>query len=160
MNYRIFLLLGTNEGDPLQNLACATENIAQLAGPVLAKSAVYRTAPWGKQDQADFHNQAIEITSSETPERILEIILKIEMDMGRVRQEKWGPRIIDIDLLFFGDCVINERHLTVPHPGIPVRRFVLAPLADIAPDFVHPVLKKSVRQLLEESPDTLAATRL
>lgn len=160
MHYRIFLLLGTNKGNPLQNLSLAAEKIALAAGPVVARSSIYQTAPWGRSDQPDFHNQVIEIRSSLSPRDILNTVLQIEHDMGRVRREKWGPRIIDIDLLFYGDRVLNEPGLTVPHPGIPSRRFTLLPLSEIAPDFVHPVLQKSVQQLLTSSPDTLEAKRL
>lgn len=160
MNYRIFLLLGSNEGIPLQNLSLAADRIAGQAGPIIARSAIYRTAPWGKSDQPDFYNQALEITSSMTPRALLKTLLEIECEMGRVRLERWGPRIIDIDILLFGDLILNEPDLVVPHPGLPFRRFALLPLADLAPDFIHPALKKSVRQLLDESPDTLMATRI
>lgn len=154
------MLLGSNEGIPLQNLSLAADRIAGQAGPIIARSAIYRTAPWGKSDQPDFYNQALEITSSMTPRALLKTLLEIECEMGRVRLERWGPRIIDIDILLFGDLILNEPDLVVPHPGLPFRRFALLPLADLAPDFIHPALKKSVRQLLDESPDTLMATRI
>lgn len=154
------MLLGSNEGIPLQNLSLAADRIAGQAGPIIARSAIYRTAPWGKSDQPDFYNQALEITSSMTPRPLLKTLLEIECEMGRVRLERWGPRIIDIDILLFGDLILNEPDLVVPHPGLPFRRFALLPLADLAPDLIHPALKKSVRQLLDESPDTLMATRI
>lgn len=156
----IFLLLGSNEGNPLVNLKTAREHIGKNAGKVVACSSLYRSAAWGMEDQADFLNQVVEVKSPYSPEALLEKILHIEQQMGRVRREKWGPRLIDIDLLFHGDKIVTSRTLVLPHPGIPERKFTLEPLAEIAPGFVHPVLKKTVGDLLRDCRDTLAVERL
>ena len=160
MSDRIYLLLGSNEGDPVVNLKTAREHIAKSVGRVAACSSLYRSAAWGMRDQPDFLNQVIEVTSAYSPEALLEKILHIERQMGRVRREKWGPRLIDIDLLFHGNKIVTTETLMLPHPGIPQRRFTLEPLAEIAPGFLHPVLKKTVADLLRECGDTLAVDRL
>jgi 2-amino-4-hydroxy-6-hydroxymethyldihydropteridine diphosphokinase len=160
MNNGIFLQLGTNEGDGRQNLSEAERRIGAHAGEVVARSSVYKTAAWGLTDQADFYNRVLEIRSPHSPERLLEVVLAIEMDMGRVRREKWGPRLIDIDILFYGQEIVNRAHLVIPHPGIPERRFVLVPLAEIAPDLVHPTLGKRAAELLAECTDSLSVVKL
>jgi 2-amino-4-hydroxy-6-hydroxymethyldihydropteridine diphosphokinase len=160
MNNGIFLLLGSNEGDGRQNLEQAERRIGAHAGKVVARSSVYKTEAWGLTRQADFYNRVLEIGSPHSPERLLEIVLTIEKDMGRVRREKWGPRLIDIDMLFYGQQIRNTPTLVVPHPGIPERRFVLVPLGEIALEFVHPVLKKTIGELLAECADRLAVVRV
>ena len=156
----IFLLLGSNQGDSVINLRMAREHIAREVGPVRACSSLYRSAAWGMKDQPDFLNQVVEVKSAHPPQILLQKILHIEEQMGRVRQQKWGPRLIDIDLLFYGDKIIKTPRLVLPHPGIPERKFTLEPLAEIAPDFLHPVLNKTVADLLRECRDTLAVERL
>lgn len=138
----------------------ALELVGVFAGEVMAASSLYRTAPWGKTEQAEFLNQAFEIHTELEPQELLETILAIEKHMGRSRQEKWGPRLIDIDILFFGDKIIKSPELIIPHPHLEERNFVLAPLAEIAPDFLHPLLQKTIRRLLEESPDKSRVERL
>lgn len=157
---QVFLLLGSNLGDRPQVLAAAREAIAEQAGSITCQSAIYETAPWGITDQPAFLNQVLEITTSLLPEDLLRIILNIEHDLGRVRYERWGARVIDIDILYFGQTVMDSARLTLPHPRIQDRRFVLAPLAEIAPDFIHPVLQKTSSQLLEQCPDTSAVSKI
>jgi 2-amino-4-hydroxy-6-hydroxymethyldihydropteridine diphosphokinase len=159
MNNGIFLLLGTNQGDKTKNLKQAIAAIGRLPAVIINESSIYRTAAWGKTDQHEFYNQVIEIGTVLTPQQLLKNILEIETDMGRVRNEKWGPRIIDIDILFYQDAAVNDDNLTIPHPGITGRRFTLIPLVEIAPEFTHPVLKKSMEVLLFECTDSLEVTR-
>lgn len=153
-------MLGSNLGDRPQVLAAAREAIADQAGSIVNQSAVYETAPWGITDQPAFLNQVLEITTSFLPEDLLRIILNIEHDLGRVRYERWGARVIDIDLLYFGQTVMDSARLTLPHPRIQDRRFVLAPLAEIAPDFIHPLLQKTSSKLLDQCPDTSAVSKI
>jgi 2-amino-4-hydroxy-6-hydroxymethyldihydropteridine diphosphokinase len=155
-----FLLLGANLGDRKSNLEKAAQLIEKRIGIIIARSALYETKPWGKTDQPDFLNQVLLLETEQTPENILKSALTIELDMGRIRKEKWGARLIDIDLLYVGDQILNSENLTLPHPGIAQRRFVLEPLAELAPDFIHPVLNKSHRQLLTECVDTLIVNRI
>lgn len=160
MNSRIFLLLGSNEGDSAKNLSVAREKIEAQAGMIVKQSSLYRSAAWGIETQPDFLNQVLEITTKLSPESLLEKILGIEREMGRVRVRKWGPRLIDIDLLFYGAEARNTDSLILPHPGIPERRFTLLPLSEIAPEFIHPVLTKTVAQLLAECKDPLEVRRM
>jgi 2-amino-4-hydroxy-6-hydroxymethyldihydropteridine diphosphokinase len=157
---QVFLHTGSNLGDRAFNLMRALELVGAFAGEVMAVSSLYRTAPWGKTEQAEFLNQAFEIHTELEPQELLENILAVEKHMGRSRQEKWGPRLIDIDILFFGDKIIKSPELIIPHPHLEERNFVLAPLAEIAPDFLHPLLQKTIRKLLEESPDKSRVERL
>lgn len=157
---QVFLLLGSNLGDRPQVLAAVREMIAEQAGSIVNQSAIYETEPWGITDQPAFLNQVIEITTSLLPEDLLRIILNIEHDLGRIRYERWGARVIDIDILYFGQTIMDSARLTLPHPRIQDRRFVLAPLAEIAPDFIHPVLQKTTSKLLEQCPDTSAVSKI
>lgn len=149
----VFLLLGSNLGDRFQVMAAARESIAEQAGTIVSQSAIYETEPWGITDQPAFLNQVLELRTTLPPEELLRIVLNIEHELGRVRYERWGARIIDIDLLYFGHIVLDGARLTLPHPRIQDRRFVLAPLAEVAPDFMHPVLNKTSLALLAECPD-------
>ncbi|PZR33762.1 MAG: 2-amino-4-hydroxy-6-hydroxymethyldihydropteridine diphosphokinase, partial [Azospira oryzae] len=127
---------------------------------LLKESSLYQTSAWGKTDQPDFLNQVIEISYEGDPFLLLKSLLDIESKMGRVRIEKWGTRIIDIDILFYGNTIVNGSDLRVPHPQIPYRRFTLIPLVEIAPDFIHPVLHQSNTQLLHECTDLLEVKKL
>jgi 2-amino-4-hydroxy-6-hydroxymethyldihydropteridine diphosphokinase len=152
---KVFLLIGGNLGDRLQNLHQAIRLLGVACGPVTQQSAVYETAAWGKTDQPAFLNQALALTTALPPRELIDTVLSVEETMGRQRLEKFGPRIIDIDILFYEDLIIDEANLTIPHPELQNRRFVLAPMQEIAPQFVHPVLNKTIEQLLKECPDQL-----
>ncbi len=152
---RAFLLLGSNEGDLPEYLAKAIDQIGTLAGRILQYSALYETAAWGKTNQPSFLNQVIEIETSLTPIDLLTKIQSIESNLGRTRAEKWAARTLDIDILFYGNQEITEPSLVIPHPAIAQRRFTLVPLAELAPNFIHPILKKSITTLLNECPDKL-----
>lgn len=151
----IYLLLGSNLGDRAANLSQAREALREVVGPVLQSSAIYRTQAWGKTDQPEFLNQVVEIDTDFGPEELLDALMAIERQMGRERSERWAPRPIDLDILYYGQEVIQTARLMLPHPGIPDRRFTLVPLAEIAPDFVHPEYRKTNQQLLKECYDLL-----
>ena len=151
----VYLLLGSNMGDSEQMLSVATNMIEKNIGKLTTSSAIYRTAAWGKEDQPDFLNQIIIVSSLLSSSTLLKEIFVIEKEMGRVRTTKNAARVIDIDMLFFNDEIIQTENLTVPHKQIQNRKFVLVPLAEIAPDFIHPVLKKSSLELLSICSDKL-----
>lgn len=155
-----FLLLGSNLGDRLANLQEARLHISRTLGTIITASSVYKTAAWGKENQPEFYNQAIELHANIDAHTALLHIHQIERSMGRVRKEHWGSRLIDIDILLWNTLMIKESKLTIPHVQLPNRRFALVPLEELAPDFIHPALKKSIRQLLVECSDTLAVTKL
>ncbi|MEK7227063.1 MAG: 2-amino-4-hydroxy-6-hydroxymethyldihydropteridine diphosphokinase, partial [Bacteroidota bacterium] len=134
-----YLLTGGNLGEREKNLAAAKDHINEQCGKIVKTSSLYETAAWGKTDQPSFLNQALEIQTSFTARQLMRRILKVEKLMGRVRKEKYGPRIIDIDILLFNKERHNYPLLKLPHPEMQNRRFALLPLAEIAPDIVHPV---------------------
>jgi 2-amino-4-hydroxy-6-hydroxymethyldihydropteridine diphosphokinase len=157
---KAYLLTGGNTGDRIYYLETAKQLISQHCGEILKSSPIYETAAWGMTDQQDFLNQVLFIETKFEAPLLMERILELEHLMGRVRHEKYGPRKIDIDILFFNDEVIQTSSLIVPHPALQNRRFVLEPLNDIAPELMHPVLKKTVHQLLIECPDKLPVKKL
>lgn len=153
-NSMIFLGLGTNMGNRLSNLEEACTLISSRVGTLVEKSPVYETAAWGDVNQNDFYNLVVSLESNLLPLTLLNCVLAIENEMGRIRVEKWGARIIDIDILLYRDEIIDLPELTIPHPLLSVRRFVLQPFADIAPDLIEPVSKKSIAALLQQCSDT------
>ena len=157
---KAYLLTGGNEGDRYLNMQRARTNIEHICGQLLQVSSLYETAPWGKTDQADFLNQVLLIDTKWTPAELLKLILRIEEKGGRIRTEKNAPRTIDIDILFYDQLVIDEPGLSIPHPRIADRRFVLEPLNEISPEFEHPVLHKTIHQLLLECTDELAVKKI
>ncbi len=152
---RIYLLLGSNIGNSKAILSKAIKQIEKQIGVVTGQSCLYNTAAWGNTRQSDFLNQVIIVETALSAQQTMQTILNIEKKMGRIRTIKNAPRIIDIDILFFNKEIIDEDHLTVPHPQIQNRRFVLIPLNQLSPNLKHPVLKKTVHQLLTECPDKL-----
>lgn len=157
---RTYLLIGGNVGNRHQNLEKAAQLIDEQAGKVVNRSALYETEAWGKSDQPAFLNQVLEIETSHEPHPLLDAILQIEQEMGRERKEKYGPRTIDIDILLYNDLELDTDELVIPHPQMHLRRFALSPLAEIAPDTIHPFFKKSIDQLLLECTDKLAVKKL
>ncbi|WP_266202233.1 2-amino-4-hydroxy-6-hydroxymethyldihydropteridine diphosphokinase [Pontibacter kalidii] len=151
----VYLLLGGNLGDRILYLQQARESIQEQVGPITHSSKVYETAAWGKTDQPNFLNQVLEVQTELMPEEVLKRINQIEQELGRVRHEHWGARVIDIDILFYDSLVQQTQRLTIPHPQLHLRRFTLLPLAELAPELVHPVLGKSIHQLLQECRDEL-----
>lgn len=154
---KIFLITGGNVGDRKKNLETAADLIEKCIGKIIIQSKMYETEAWGITNQPSFYNQVLVIESQFPARKALNEILKIEAEMGRKRTVKNAARIIDIDILFFNDDIVNEENLLIPHPEIPNRRFVLMPLNEIAPDMLHPGLKKTMKELLAESKDHLKA---
>jgi len=146
---QVYLSLGTNLGKRLDNLAQAR---ALLLPEVQVKklSSVYETAPWGYLDQADFYNQVLLGETTLTPLRLLNKLKRIENILGRKQTFRYGPRVIDLDILFYESCIINTKRLQIPHPRLQERAFVLVPLVEIAPDFVHPQLGLTMQELLDQ----------
>jgi 2-amino-4-hydroxy-6-hydroxymethyldihydropteridine diphosphokinase len=157
---KTYLLTGGNEGDKILHMQQARANIELICGRLLQISSLYQTAPWGKTDQADFLNQVLVIETAMSPQALLKAILSIEEDLGRKRSVKNAPRTIDIDILFYERLVLDVPGLCIPHPRISERRFVLEPLDEIAPGFQHPVLGKTIHQLLLECTDELAVKKI
>ncbi len=149
----VYLLLGANLGDRAQTLQQSIDLIAERIGKVVQQSRLYETAPWGVTDQPAYLNQVLVVETVLTPSDVLVQTQVIEQELGRVRLEKWGARVIDIDILYYDQLILQTETLTVPHPFLHQRRFTLVPLAEIAPDFVHPVLQKMTVELLTECED-------
>ena len=157
---KIYLLLGSNMGNSQKQLVTADKHIERSIGKIIRRSHLYQTAPWGKTDQPDFLNQVIIIETILTADECITAILGIEKKMGRIRTEKNAPRIIDIDILFFNKDIINTKALIVPHPQLQNRRFVLIPLNELSPAFIHPVSKKTIHYLLRVCPDKLPVNKI
>ena len=153
-----YLLTGSNIGDRLQQLNKAARLINEKAGSLQRLSSVYETEAWGITDQPSFYNQALHITTLLEPAQLLTTLLCIEEEMGRVRKEKFGPRIIDIDILLIDSLIVHTPSLIVPHPFLQERNFALQPLAEIAPLLVHPLLNTTIEELIRLSTDTLECT--
>jgi 2-amino-4-hydroxy-6-hydroxymethyldihydropteridine diphosphokinase len=149
MKHTVYIALGTNLGDRLTNLHTAISSLLPEIN-VLAESHVYETPPWGYEDQPTFLNMVIKAETNLEPEPLLTYLKQLEVELGREQNFRWGPRLIDLDILFYDDLVINTPPLIIPHPRLYERAFVLVPLVDVAPELIHPVLQRSVSQLLGE----------
>ena len=155
-----YLLIGGNEGDRSAYLQETTRRIGSLGSRIIRQSSVYETAAWGKTDQAAFLNQALIVETPLDAPALMQRLLAIEEQMGRVRTERYGSRTIDIDILFFNEDVIRLPWLIIPHPEVANRRFALEPVNEIAPDYVHPILQKTIHELLTLCPDKLEVKKL
>ena len=158
MHKRVYLSLGSNVGDRAANLRTAIKRVSSL-GDVMAVSSFYETEPVEFAAQPWFLNCAVELDTEKMPKQLLAGILDIEREMGRRRVQKKGPRTLDIDILLFGNSIIQTKGLTIPHPAMHERRFVLEPLAEIAPEARHPVIKRTVRELRDALPPGQAVRR-
>lgn len=154
------LHLGSNQGDRKIQLARAIQMIEESIGPILSSSSMFETDAWGKTDQNDFINMALEVEHYMTPNQLLISVNKIEDQIGRVRLEKWGPRLIDIDIIFIEDIIVDTKKLTIPHRLMHKRNFVLYPMVEIAADFIHPVIDEPLSTILEDCEDETEVRRI
>lgn len=154
----VFLSLGGNLGNTQEIFEGCYPMIENKVGKILLKSSLYQTAAWGLTDQADFINQVILLDSALDPQMILKEIQAIEKAFDRERIVKWGPRTLDLDILFIKDIQVQNDKLQIPHPHIQNRKFILIPMDEIATEFVHPLLQKSIRELLRDTADTSTVT--
>ena len=161
MSHNAFIAIGSNLGIPKENCIEAIDIISSNPDiKITSKSSFYQTAPVGNTKQGWFINAVIKVSTQLTSDILLSALLKIESKMGRIRNEKWGPRIIDLDLLFYDNIVIKQKDLTLPHPEIQKRNFVLKPLNEIGENYIHPTLQKSISTLLKESKDSSVVKKI
>lgn len=164
MKHTVYLLLGSNMGDSLSFLSSAREQIGNQIGQISNSSSIYRTEPWAMDADQWFHNQVLEIQCNIDPNKLLEMILTIEEELGRKRSlehhASYESRTIDIDILYFSNLILNSDNLVIPHPRVHERRFVLEPMCEIAPSLIHPVLNLSQREILDICLDLSIIERL
>jgi len=156
----VFISLGGNLGNTREIFKNAYAEIEKKIGPITKKSSIYQTAAWGPIPQPDFLNQVLCLSTEILAEQMMVILLDIEKSMGRIREERWGPRVIDLDILFYEDEIHSTELLQLPHPEIENRRFVLIPLVEIAADKIHPISKKTIADILAETKDDTEVSRL
>jgi 2-amino-4-hydroxy-6-hydroxymethyldihydropteridine diphosphokinase len=148
MAHTVYIALGTNLGERLDNLHAAIDALAPDVC-VLAESHIYETPPWGYEDQPAFLNMVVKAETGLGPESLLKYLKRIEVELGREKSVRWGPRLIDLDILFYDDLIVDTPPLVIPHPRLHERAFVLVPLADVAAAYVHPLLGERVWELLQ-----------
>jgi 2-amino-4-hydroxy-6-hydroxymethyldihydropteridine diphosphokinase len=153
---KVYLLIGGNMGDRMANLTNAKKHIQQQIGNIELESSIYETAPWGQTNQPDFLNQALLINTQLNADEVMNQLLAIENLMGRIRTIKLGPRTIDLDIIYYNNEVISTNLISIPHPKLAERKFVLEPLFEIAPNYLHPIFNKTNACLLKECGDSLA----
>lgn len=158
--HKAFILLGSNQGQRKRFLQKATLLIAEQCGSIVKTSSVYETAAWGNTKQSPFLNQVIIVQTTLSPDALMQQLLKIETALGRIRTMKYGPRTIDLDILFYDELIYHSTVVTLPHPAIQDRKFVLIPLAELLSGKIHPVYKKSIAVLLRECADTLDVKKI
>ncbi|MCF8364167.1 MAG: 2-amino-4-hydroxy-6-hydroxymethyldihydropteridine diphosphokinase [Bacteroidales bacterium] len=159
--HKCFLLLGSNTGEKRKTIESALKAIGGTVGEIKKKSSYYHSQPWGFNSDEDFLNVVVIVETEKSPDEILQLILEIETALGRKRTGKPGyqSRTLDIDILFYNDEIINRENLYIPHPRMHLRRFTLEPVNELEPDFVHPVIKKSIAELLIICPDKLLVSK-
>jgi 2-amino-4-hydroxy-6-hydroxymethyldihydropteridine diphosphokinase len=157
---RVFIALGSNLGDRLLYLQQALDKIDKRLGPIVRCSSLYESAAWGDRDQQDFYNAMCEIHTEITPLNLLGELQSMEKELGKSKTRIWGPRTLDLDIIYYGQKIIVEKDLIIPHPNMYLRNFVLQPLAEIAPEFIHPLMKKKTKSLLRECPDQTNIDRI
>lgn len=155
--HSVYLLTGSNQGNRKEQLELSIAELELQAGAIVKASAIYETEAWGIEGLPAHLNQALLLQTTLSPAELLSVIHGIENKLGRIRQQKWGVRAIDIDIIYFDNLILDLPELIIPHPLMQRRNFVLAPLAEIAPGFIHPILLQSNKQLLESSEDVLTA---
>lgn len=158
--HQVYILLGTNMGDKQAQLQMALNVLSEGVCRLKNASSVYVTSPWGVTDQPEFLNQVIEIETTLAPTDLLKLTQQIEKAAGPPKAKKWGPRYLDVDILFYDDQIIDQPELQIPHPALHERDFTLIPLYEITPDLVHPRLQQTVGEMLEQSPDTTQVQKL
>ena len=145
---KVYLAFGSNIGESMKTIESAFTLLEQNQMKITNKSSIYETEPYGYKDQPNFVNGVVEVETELTCREVLKNILDIELKLGRVRTIHWGPRVIDLDIIFYNDEIYCEQDLIVPHPDLQNRDFVLKPMNDLCPEFIHPILKKSVKEML------------
>lgn len=159
---KVFIALGGNIGNVSRNFEIAIKKIEEIIGYVIKQSSLYKTEPWGNKNQDDFLNKVMCVETNLNPDEVLKNIIAIEKMMGRNRNKdnQFAPRTIDIDILFYNGNIINTGNLVVPHPRLHLRNFVLTPLMEIAPGFIHPLFNKTIKDLFKVSKDSSVVNKV